>query len=85
MKLYNKENLKNSRIFFDKNPPKFMMILIYFTLFIILLSVLASSKLRKNYIVKANGQVSDSEISYLSSNINGSIIEIKAKEGDFVK
>lgn len=85
MKLYDKENLKNSRIFFDKRPPKFMDFLVYFTLFVSILLVFASSRIKKNYIVKANGQISDKNIIYASSNVNGSIKEIKAKEGAFVK
>lgn len=85
MKLYNKEKLKNSRIFFDKKPAKFMTILIYFTLFLLILFVFISSKVRKTYIVKANGQVSDKDISYVSSNINGTVKKIIAKEGDWVK
>ncbi|MDO4605610.1 MAG: efflux RND transporter periplasmic adaptor subunit, partial [Helcococcus sp.] len=85
MKLYNKENLKNSRIFFDKRPPKFMIFLVYFTLIILILLLFAASRINKNYIVKANGQISDKNIKYISSNINGTIKEVKAKEGTFVK
>ena len=85
MKLYNKENLKNSRIFFDKRPPKFMIFLVYFTLIILILLLFAASRINKNYIVKANGQISDKNIKYVSSNINGTIKEVKAKEGTFVK
>ncbi|WP_103981648.1 HlyD family secretion protein [Helcococcus massiliensis] len=85
MKLYNKEKLKNSRIFFDKKPAKFMTILIYFALFLLILFVFISSKVRKTYIVRANGQVSDKDISYVSSNINGTVKKIIAKEGDWVK
>lgn len=85
MKLYNKENLKNSRMFFDKKPPKFMTFLVYFTLFSLTLLVFASNKIKKNYVVKASGQIADSQMSYVSSNINGTIKEIKVNEGDFVK
>lgn len=85
MKLYNKENLKNSRIFFDKNPPKFMIFLIYFIVFILIIGIYASSKINKNYIVKAQGQILDKNVAYISSNVNGSIKEIVKKEGDFVK
>ena len=85
MKLYNKENLKNSRIFFDKNTPRFMTFLIYFIVFILIIGIYASSKINKNYIVKAQGQISDKNVAYISSNVNGSIKEIVKKEGDFVK
>lgn len=85
MRLYSKDKLKNSRIFFDKRPPKFMIFLVYFTLFLLLLLVIASYKIKKNYVVKASGQIADSQMSYVSSNINGTIKKIKVKEGDFVK
>lgn len=85
MKLYNKDNLKNSRIFFDKKPPKFMTFLVYFTLFSLIVLVFASNKIKKNYVVKASGQIADRQMSYVSSNINGTIKEIIADEGDFVK
>lgn len=85
MKLYDKDKLKNSRIFFDKRPPKFMTFLVYFTVFSLLLLVVASNKIKKNYVVKARGQIADSQMSYVSSNINGTIKKIKVKEGDFVK
>ncbi|MDO4605606.1 MAG: biotin/lipoyl-binding protein [Helcococcus sp.] len=85
MKLYSKDKLKDSRIFFDKRPPKFMIFLVYFTLIILILLLFAASRINKNYIVKANGQISDKNIIYTSSNVNGSIKEIKAKEGSFVK
>lgn len=85
MKLYDIENLQNSRIFFDKKPPKFMAFIIYFTLLMLLFLILASSKVKKNYIVKANGQISDKEIAYVSSNVNGTIEEVNIKEGSFVR
>lgn len=85
MKLYDKDRLKNSRIFFDKRPPKYMTFLVYFTLLILVLLIFTSSKIKKNYIVKANGQISDKNIEYVSSNVNGTIKEIKVEEGSFVK
>lgn len=84
MKLYSKDRLINSRIFFDKRPPKFMTFLVYFTLLILVLLFIASSKINKNYIVKANGQISDRNIVYVSSNVNGTIKEKLFEEGSFV-
>ncbi|MGF3113628.1 HlyD family efflux transporter periplasmic adaptor subunit [Facklamia sp. P9177] len=85
MKLYNKQDLKNSRIFFDRKPPKFMIFLIYFLIFIVLLVGFASSKIKKNYIVKAQGIVADKGINYISSNVNGTVVEILKTEGAYVK
>lgn len=65
MKLYDKDKLKNSRIFFDKRPPKFMIFLVYFIVFSLLLLVVASYKIKKNYVVKASGQIADSQMSYV--------------------
>lgn len=62
-----------------------MTFLVYFTLFSLILLVFASNKIKKNYVVKASGQIADRQMSYVSSNINGTIKEIIADEGDFVK
>ncbi|MFM1536327.1 efflux RND transporter periplasmic adaptor subunit [Helcococcus ovis] len=54
-------------------------------MFTSILSVFASSKIKKNYIVKANGQIADKKISYISLNVNGTIKEIMVNEGTHVK
>ncbi|MFM1539590.1 HlyD family efflux transporter periplasmic adaptor subunit [Helcococcus bovis] len=85
MKLYNKEDLRNSRIFFDKKPPKFMIFLVYFLIFSVIMSILGAGKINKNYIVKAQGSIADKNIVYHSSNVNGTVIKLIKNEGDYVK
>ncbi|CAM3625091.1 HlyD family efflux transporter periplasmic adaptor subunit [Erysipelothrix urinaevulpis] len=85
MKLYSKEHLHSSRIFFDKRPPKFGLA---FTIFITLLMITAlftSTMIQKTYIVKAQGCLKSSDLEYVSSNVNGGVIEVLKKEGEDVK
>jgi len=84
MKLYRKSELKDSRVFFDKAPPRFLSIFIIFVLILILLSITISMYLVKPYIVKAQGVITTTDNTYQSVNTNGYVLEIKAKEGQQV-
>ena len=55
MKLYNKSELRYSRVFFDKRPPAYIFILIFSTAFILVGAIFGAANIPKNYIVKANG------------------------------
>lgn len=85
MKLYSKEELKDSRIFFDKNPPKFMSIFIIFMVICITFGLFLSTKLNKSYVIVASGTATTSDNRYISMDANGEIIDILKKEGDSVK
>ena len=52
MKLYNKSELRYSRIFFDKKPPAFVFILISSTAIILSGALIGAAYIPKNYIVK---------------------------------
>lgn len=84
MRFYKKDQLKDSRIFFDKKPPLFGTIFIFATGFIIVGSLLISSFLIKPYIVKAQGIVNTSDNQYVSVNVNGTILEMYVQEGETV-
>lgn len=85
MKLYQKSELKDSRIFFDKQPPMFLTIFIVFTLFMIIFAIWMSSWMSKSYIVEANGVITTSDNIYISSLSDGVLTNLKIKEGTFVK
>ena len=85
MKLYNKNELKDSRIFFEKKPPKFLTIFIMFVCVLLITTVLISMYLVKPYIVKAQGIVTTSDNTYQSIQTNGYVVEIVAQEGKLVK
>ncbi len=84
MKLYNINELKDSRIFFDKKPPIFLSIFICFLLIILLFSFYYSKVSIKPYVVKAPGIITTSDNQFISPQINGAVVSIKAVEGQKV-
>ncbi|AML45777.1 TPA: HlyD family efflux transporter periplasmic adaptor subunit [Streptococcus suis] len=85
MKLYNKSELRYSRIFFDKRPPAYAFILIFSTLATLIIAFAVSAYLPKNYIVKARGTSVITGTEYVSALSNGKIVTLHKKEGDSVK
>ena len=85
MRFYTKDQLKDSRIFFDKNPPLFGTIFLIFTIVIIIASIVLANFLIKPYIVRAQGTVTTTDMRYVSVNANGSVIEMIAHEGGKIK
>lgn len=84
MKFYTKDQLKSSRIFFDKNPPRFGIYLTLFTALVLIGALITSNYVMKPYIVQAQGIVTTSDNEYVSSNVNGTIVDIIFKEGSTV-
>jgi multidrug resistance efflux pump len=85
MKLYTKGELKDARIFFDKNPPSFMTVYVVAVLIIIFFAIITAHFVKKPYVVKAQGVVAVNGTSYVASKGYGVINEIYAKSGDYVK
>ncbi|BBA93434.1 MULTISPECIES: HlyD family efflux transporter periplasmic adaptor subunit [Streptococcus] len=85
MKLYNKSELRYSRIFFDKRPPAYAFILIFSTLIVLLLSFVVAAYLPKHYIVKATGSSVIRGTEYITAVSNGKIVTLHKNEGDSVK
>ena len=85
MRLYNKDDLKSSRIFFDKEPPNYMTIFIFSITLITLMIIILSNFIHKSYIVNAPGIISTIDACYISSSNSGTIVNILKKEGDTVK
>lgn len=85
MKLYSKNELKDSRIFFEKNPPRFLTVFIGFTCILLILLIITSMYLVKPYIIKAQGTVTTTDNTYQSVQMNGYILKIHALEGEKVK
>lgn len=84
MKLYKVEDLKNSRIFFDKKPPAFLAIFIVGILFLFVGFLFVFSILPKNYIVEAQGIITTIDNGYLGAYSDGIVIEIKKQENEWV-
>lgn len=85
MKLYNKEELKHSRVFFDRNPPKFGVTFGVILFILLLLLLYIASIVVKPYIVRADGVVTSSDNQYIAPTVSGNVVEIVAKEGNEVK
>lgn len=85
MKLYSREDLKDSRIFFDKEPPRYMSTFIIMLLLIFVAAIILASFVKKTYVVKAQGVVAIEDTSYVASKASGVITSIYAKSGDYVK
>ncbi|SET03140.1 HlyD family secretion protein [Anaerobranca gottschalkii] len=85
MRLYKKEELRTSRIFFDKQPPKFLKIFIIFISFILITAIYSSTKINKPYIVKAQGVVTTTDNQYISAKTSGVIQTINKTSGEKVK
>ena len=85
MKLYKIDDLKNSRIFFDKRPPKFLTIFIISVFFILIGALWICTVLPKNYIVEAQGTVTTEDNKYVGALSEGSVIEIKKQENEWVE
>ena len=82
MRFYTKDQLKDSRILFDKNPPQFGTIFLIFTIVIIIASIVLANFLIKPYIVRAQGTVTTTDTRYVSVNANGSVVEMIVNEGE---
>ncbi|MCJ1993965.1 HlyD family efflux transporter periplasmic adaptor subunit [Lactococcus piscium] len=85
MKFYTKEDLRDSRLFFDKQPANYLRYLSYFMLLFCLSSVAISHFLIKNYIVKASGTIESVDKAFVTPLVNGEIRSIEKSEGTQVK
>ena len=85
MKLYKKEELKDSRLFFDKTPPAYMTFLGFFLITLIIASILSLNFIPKNYIVRAQGTIEANDKAYITPLVNGHVIDINQPEGAAVK
>ncbi|NQI71919.1 HlyD family efflux transporter periplasmic adaptor subunit [Streptococcus suis] len=85
MKLYNKSELRYSRIFFDKKPPAYAFILIISTALVLIGALIGAAYVPKNYIVKANGNAVITGTEFLSVVSSGKVVTMHKSEGDEVK
>lgn len=84
MKLYSIKEMKDSRIFFDKQPPKFMSIFVLMIIILLAILVIWTSYATKTYVVKAKGLVTSSYSTNISNEVQGTIVDIMIKEGERV-
>lgn len=84
MKLYHKSELKYSRIFFDKQPPRFLVGFIGFVAVLLIGLFVFANYAHKNYIVKGYGSVSDSNIHYIATKSSGIVYQLHKQESEQV-
>jgi len=85
MKLYTRNELQDGRMFFDKQPPRYMTVFILFLVLFLVSSVIGAQFVKRPYVVKAQGTISVDGTSYLSTKTQGVITEIHAESGQFVE
>ena len=85
MKLYNKNELTHSRIFFDKQPPIFLTVFIMAVLLLVVLFFYIASISTRFYVISAHGTITTEDLTIVSTFIDGAIVEVIRPEGSFVE
>ena len=78
------EDIKDSRIVYEKNPPSFGYFFIAIITFLLAVTIVWSVKTNKVYEVVARGVVTNEDISYVVCNCAGEVEACNMKEGMFV-
>lgn len=79
------DELKDSQIMFDKNPPAFGYFLILICMIFVSLAIVWSIKTPKNYIIQASGTVTGETGNYVMCKYTGEITDCNLKEGMLVE
>lgn len=85
MKIYYLTQLSSSKIQYDKNPPKFIIYIIYTTLILLVFLIILASLTYKTEVVRSSGILSSNNKVYIQSPIQGEIKNLYKKSGDYVK
>ena len=81
----NIQQLKDSRILFDKNPPAFGYILILIVGVFLCVALVWSRHTSKIYTIQAQGTVTNMEANYVMCSYTGEITDCKLEEGTLVE
>ncbi len=79
------DQLKDSRLLYDKNPPQFGYMLILSVVFLLVVVTIWSFKTPKTYMIHASGIVESENKNYVMSPYTGKISEIYMEEGSLVE
>lgn len=85
MKLYTRNELNDGRVFFDKQPPRYMTVFIIFLILLLVTLVISANFIKRPYVVKGQGIISVDGTGYISSKTNGIITDIQAMSGQYVE
>lgn len=85
MKIYNLSEMTDSKLLYDKNPPKFMVYIVAIMLILLIIFITWSTKSIKTYVVKGTGLVTTENKSNIMAKSSGEIDEIFVNEGKEVR
>ncbi|HEY5524545.1 MAG TPA: biotin/lipoyl-binding protein, partial [Clostridium sp.] len=85
LKVYNLNELTDSRVLYDKDPPKAMIYIIALVTLLLALFLVWANKSTKTYMVKGQGIVTTENKSQIMAAVSGSVIDVSALEGKEVK
>lgn len=84
MKRYTLEELRSSRIQYDKKPPRLLFLTIFITLIGIVGIIVLSCFTYKTEVIRASGVLSSDNKTYIMSKTQGEIKEVYKNSGDYV-
>ncbi|MDU4939766.1 MAG: HlyD family efflux transporter periplasmic adaptor subunit [Clostridium sp.] len=84
MKVYNLNEITDSKIQYDKKPPAFMFYIIGVVATLLIIAIIWACNSVKTYVVKGQGLVVSKNKSYIMSKISGEITEVYVSEGSVV-
>lgn len=79
------EQLKDSRIMFDKKPPEFGYLFIVFVGVFLMAAIIFAIRTPKIYTIKSQGIITNTESNYVMCSYTGEIEECNLTEGELVK
>jgi len=85
LKVYNLNEITDSRLLYDKRPPRFLFFIILVILTLIVGFIFWSTKSVKTFVVKGQGIVTTEKKSNVMSKVSGEISEVYIEEGKKVK
>ena len=85
MAVYNLHEITDSKLMYDRKPPKFMMYIIIIVAALIGAFLIWASKSVKTYVVKGQGIVTTENKAHVMAKVSGEIKEVFVEEGKEVK
>lgn len=85
MKLYSLNEITDSKLLYDKRPPKFMKYIILTVLVLVIGAIILSTKSIKTFVVKGQGIVTSKNKTNIMAKVTGEIKEVYVEEGVEVK
>lgn len=85
MKVYNINEITDSKIMYDRKPPAFMKYIILIVTALIIVGLVWANNSVKTYVVKGQGLVTTDNKSYIMTKTSGEIKEVFIEEGSEVK